>query len=287
MNALSRLNSVLDLIGRYDVFLVDQFGTLRDEERAYPGAVEALLALRASGARVYILSNSGRRAAVNAARLLDYDIPQDAYDALVTSGELGWRMLAEGRVPGLGRAERILLVERAGHGSLLHGLDVRPMTNGADADLVVIAGSDGDRRTLDSYADQLGAAARAGVPALCLNPDRTMLTARGQAFGAGRIAELYQSLGGMVTWLGKPYPDVYEHILAAACVTDRARVVGIGDSLEHDVAGARRAGCAGWLVLTGIAEGWDASAVSAEAARFGTAPDGLLVRFGGGKLSGG
>ncbi len=36
-----------------------------------------------------------------------------------------------------------------------------------------------------------------------------MLTAEGTAFGAGRIAELYQELGGTVRWIGKPFADIY------------------------------------------------------------------------------
>jgi HAD superfamily hydrolase (TIGR01459 family) len=271
---------VLDLIGRYDVFLVDQFGTLRDETRVYPGAVEALLRLRASGARVVILSNSGRRAAVNAARMLDYGIPGDAYDLLVTSGELGWRLLAEDRAP-VGRgARRCLILERTGHGSLLHGLRIAPVADGARADLVIIAGSDGDRRPLEFYASLLRPAASAGVPALCLNPDRTMLSPVGQVFGAGRIAELYQELGGTVAWIGKPYRDIYDFVLAALGDVDRARVAGVGDSIEHDVAGAQRAGLHGWLVRTGIAEGLDDAALRVEAARVEAQPDGVLERFG-------
>jgi ribonucleotide monophosphatase NagD (HAD superfamily) len=87
-------------------------------------------------------------------------------------------------------------------GMLHDGLDLRSVS-ASDADLVLIAGSEGERRTLGSYAEELAPLARAGVPAMCLDPDRTMLTPRGFAFGAGQIAELYQRLGGAVTWIGQ------------------------------------------------------------------------------------
>ncbi|MGH7209952.1 MAG: hypothetical protein ACREF1_00620, partial [Acetobacteraceae bacterium] len=55
-----------ELARRFDVFLVDQFGVLTDGVRLYPGALGALRALRAAGRRIALLSNSGRRARLNA-----------------------------------------------------------------------------------------------------------------------------------------------------------------------------------------------------------------------------
>ena len=64
-----------ELARRFDVFLVDQFGVLTDGVRLYPGALDALRALRAAGRRVALLSNSGRRASLNAERLAAMGIP--------------------------------------------------------------------------------------------------------------------------------------------------------------------------------------------------------------------
>jgi HAD superfamily hydrolase (TIGR01459 family) len=170
---------------------------------------------------------------------------------------------------------RCLLLERDGDGSLLDGLGLRTVPAGV-ADLVVIAGSEGERRPLAAYAELLAPLARDGVPALCLNPDRVMLTPLGPAFGAGRIAELYEEMGGRVTWIGKPYPAIYAAVLAALGDPLRARVAGIGDSVEHDIAGARGAGCGPWLVRTGIAAGLDDAEIAAECRRRGALPDGIL-----------
>ncbi len=274
---------MLDLIGRYDAFLIDQFGTLRDGAKLYPDVVPALRRLREGGARTVLLSNSGKRAAANAARLAQDGVPQDAYDLFVTSGEVAWRMLAEDRVPAARGARRCLLLERDGDGALLHGLGLRPVVDAAQAQLVVIAGSEGDRRSIADYSALLRPAARAGVPALCLNPDRTMLTPSGPAFGAGRIGELYERLGGEVTWIGKPHPAIYDYTLAALGEVELDRVAGIGDSIEHDIAGAQAAGCQGWLVLTGIVQDADEPTLRAEAERVGAEPDGLLRAFGLGR----
>lgn len=55
-----------------------------------------------------------------------------------------------------------------------------------------------------------------------------------------------------------------------------ARVAGVGDSVEHDIAGAKAAGCDAWLVRAGIIAEWDDSAIEAEFDRWGVLPDGIL-----------
>ena len=276
---MRHLPSVIGLLPLYDAFLLDQFGTLHDGAQLYPGVPEALQAMRAAGKRLAVLSNSGKRSADNARRLARMGLPETLFDAVVTSGEVAHALLAAGRIEAARGATRCLLLERDGDGRLLDGLGLQAVPAEA-AQLVVIAGSEGERRTLDSYAEQLAPLARAGRPALCLNPDKIMLTPSGPAFGAGRIAALYESLGGQVTWIGKPYPAIYAATLEALGSPQPARVAAIGDSIEHDIAGARAAGCAAWLVRTGIAAGQDAATRAAEYRHHGAIPDGILDSFG-------
>jgi HAD superfamily hydrolase (TIGR01459 family) len=267
------------LLEHYDSFLVDQFGTLHDGVALYSGAASALAQMRAAGKRIVLLSNSGRRSAANAARLAGMGIPPTAYDLFVTSGEVAADLLAQGKIPAAHGARNCLLLERAGDGALLDGLGLTAV-GPDDAELVIIAGSEGDRRPLEWYAALLAPLARRGIPALCLNPDRIMLTPSGPAFGAGRIAEAYMELGGAITWIGKPHPAVFHAALAAIGNPDPARVAVIGDSVEHDIAGARGVGCGAWLLRAGIIKGWNAIAIEAECARFGVMPDGLLAALG-------
>lgn len=273
-----RLPGVAALARAYDALLVDQFGTLHDGVRPYPGAADALRRLRDAGTGVVLLSNSGKRAARNAERLARMGIGPGLYDRFVTSGEAGWRMLAEGRVPGAPGVRRCLLLSRDGDRSVLDGTPVQT-AGPAEAELVVIAGSEGERRPLSDYEALLGPLAARGVPALCLNPDRTMLTPDGPAFGAGRIAEAYAALGGAVTWVGKPHPAIYAEALAALGGPAPGRVAGVGDSVEHDVAGARGAGCPAVLLRAGILAGADDAAVEAECAARGVWPDALAEGF--------
>ncbi|WP_246697619.1 HAD hydrolase-like protein [Rhizobium sp. G21] len=56
-------------------------------------------------------------------------------------------------------------------------------------------------------------------------------------------------------------------------------VVCIGDSLEHDIAGAKSVGLASCLVRTGILSGASAKDLESLAARYGATPDFVMTEF--------
>ena len=257
-------------------FLVDQFGTLHDGARPYPGALEALRLLRRDGARVVLLSNSGKRSAANEARLHRIGFPPDSYDAFLSSGEAAWHTLRARHETGL---RTCLLLSRDGDEAAIDGTGLRRVMRAEDAELVLIAGSEAERIGLAAYERLLAPAARRGVLAICSNPDRLMLVNGGIAPGAGQIAALYERLGGLVTWIGKPHPPIYRSALALLGDPAPARVWGIGDSVEHDIAGARAAGCRTALVVTGIAAGLGDAALSTELAQHDARLDARLPAF--------
>jgi len=272
--------SLKDLARRHDVFLIDQFGVLHDGRSAYPGAIQALSALKRTGATIVLLSNSGKRTGPNEDRLLGLGFIAGSWDYFLTSGEVAWRMFsgATGDTA-LPPRVRVLLLARDNDLTAVDGLDVELTPRGEDADLVLIAGSEGEHVTLDCYRARMAPAARRGIPAFCTNPDKIMLTRSGQRFGAGRIAEIYEELGGGVTWIGKPFREIYDEALLDAGLPPLARVVAIGDSVEHDIAGANGAGIAAALVRTGIAAGISDEALNQLIARHEARPDYILPGF--------
>ncbi|MGX9181615.1 MULTISPECIES: TIGR01459 family HAD-type hydrolase [unclassified Mesorhizobium] len=241
------------LVERYQVFLLDQFGVLHDGTNPYPGAVEALSALKRAGRTIVLVSNSGRRARPNEARLLKLGFQPGSWDQFVSSGEIAWRSFHEMAISGTLRPNtKCLLISREGDRSAIEGLPFALTGDGDDAELVLIAASEGDRYDIDHYRRLFAPAAMRQVPCFCTNPDKIMLTAVGPRFGAGQLADLYESLGGSVTRIGKPYTPIFDAALALAGNPDRSSVVCVGDSVEHDVAGGIGAGVATALVLSGI-----------------------------------
>ncbi|ESY25891.1 MULTISPECIES: TIGR01459 family HAD-type hydrolase [unclassified Mesorhizobium] len=250
---VEHLNGVNQLAERYDFFLLDQFGVLHDGASPYPGAVEALSALKRAGKTIVLISNSGKRAGPNESRLLKLGFEPGSWDHFVSSGEVAWEFFHDMAVSGkLLPHTKCLLISRDDDRSAIEGLPFALTKDGDDAGLVLISASEGDRYDLEHYRRLLAPAAVRQVPCFCTNPDKIMLTAVGPRFGAGRLADLYEDLGGSVTRIGKPYPTIFGAALAVAGNPDRSTVVCVGDSVEHDFAGGLAAGVATVLVLSGI-----------------------------------
>ncbi|TPM37818.1 TIGR01459 family HAD-type hydrolase [Mesorhizobium sp. B2-3-4] len=250
---VEHLDGIASLAQRYEVFLLDQFGVLHDGQAPYPGAVAALSALKRAGKTVALISNSGKRARPNEDRLLKLGFEAGSWDHFVSSGEVAWLLFHEMTATGALRpGTKCLLISRDGDRSAIDGLPFALTATGEDAELVLISASEGDLHDLDHYRELLAPAAARQVPCFCTNPDRIMLTAVGPRFGAGEIADLYESLGGSVTRIGKPYPAIFEAALALTSEPERQGVVCVGDSVEHDIAGGNGAGIATALVLSGI-----------------------------------
>ncbi len=268
-----------DVAARYDAFLVDQFGVLLDGTGPYPNAPAALARLAATGKPVILLSNSGKRAAPNAARLVSLGFARDSFRLVLSSGEAAWLALDQRIGVSLDRGTRVWLHGRDGDQSQIDGLDLVPVAVPAEAGLLLLAGSRGDEMTLADYEALLRPAAMGAVPMLCTNPDLEMLTPVGVRFGAGRIAECYVAIGGRVEWIGKPHPLIYAEAARLLPGIAPDRVLCIGDSPAHDVAGGRAAGHATALVLTGLCAGLSDADLRAHCKTAGAVPDFVLPSF--------
>lgn len=265
-----------ELAATYDAFLVDQFGVLLDGAAAYPWAAGGLSLLAATGKPVILLSNSGKRSEPNASRLTRLGFQREDFRLVLSSGEAAWRHLSHRAYP---QGTKVWLHARDGDTSAIDGLGLTLTDTPAEAALILLAGSQADTLSLDDYRQILTPAA-GKVPMLCTNPDLEMLTPQGPRPGAGRIAELYAELGGTVEWIGKPHPLIYAEAARLLPGIPAHRILCIGDSPAHDIAGGHRAGHKTCLVRTGLHAGAadvDLSALCL--AEAGVLPDHTLPRF--------
>lgn len=253
---------LIDLIERYEVFFVDQFGVLRDDQGVYPGAAEALLSLKQAGKTVVILSNSGRSGEYNAERFTKLGFSRESFDHFVTSGDAAYAVLSQHGSP-VRAGSKCLTISSGDDRNLADRLGMVNVETGEKADLVIISGSEAEHISMDAYADLLRPAAARGIPAICTNPDIHKLAGGGTAPGAGSIAQLYEKLGGPVRWFGKPHRDIYERALQLVGNPALNAIICIGDSIDHDILGASNVGLSSVLVETGILNNMPASVIEA------------------------
>jgi len=259
------------LINQFDLFLIDQFGVLHDGIAPYPGAINTLEKLKAKNKRVVVVSNSGKRASVNVSRLAKLGFKHTLFDNVITSGEVAFRRLAT-RLQG-SSIKSCFLISRDNDRSAIEGLDLRLEGNAHNADIIIISASEAEQYSEEDYRNQLSKAAKDRVPCLCTNPDKKMLTSSGIQFGAGRIASIYEQLGGSVEWIGKPHPAIYREIFSLQDDYDTNRILCIGDSTEHDIAGGQSVDLSTLLVMTGINTDLTADELQRQFKKYNATPD--------------
>ena len=271
---MSSLSRFVAIASSFRAVFFDQYGVLHDGRSAYPGAKEAMAVLKSRDVMVVVLSNSGRTGEANARRMASLGFGPDLYDFLITSGDVARNVLkTEGGPLSVVIGARCFTIASDDSDEFASALGLSSVTECSNADLVIISGSQADKVPLEEYRKLLAPAARRGAPCVCANPDKLMLTASGSAPGPGRIAEIYQELGGAVTWIGKPFPGIY-NVAADLCgVKDRCDILCVGDSIEHDTAGAHAFGSPVALVRTGILAGLTEKELAAEIGRHGVVPN--------------
>jgi HAD superfamily hydrolase (TIGR01459 family) len=277
---MKRINGLSEIADQFDLFLVDQYGVLHDGIAAYPGAIEGAARLASSGRKVVVLTNSGKSAAANRVRLVSLGFAGFSY-AVVSSGEVALQRAKAGVFgQGLAAGSDVCVIGRAGDTYAFSADDFTLVPRPEDAACLVIAGSDAPRTSLDTYRSALAAAAQIRVPAICVNPDITMIRDGALIPAPGAIARIYEALGGRVDYLGKPHRAIFQSAHALFDKVPANRVVMIGDSPEHDMAGAASMGFATLLVRTGIHRDLSEHELMRLCASQGAAPDFLIDRLG-------
>jgi HAD superfamily hydrolase (TIGR01459 family) len=205
----------------------------------------------------------------------------------MSSGEEAWQHLYRRDEPlyaALGR--KCLHIGSDRDLEMREGLELSFVDAPEDADFILNTGPAQWHDTIETYAPALRAACGRGLPMVCANPDLVVIHGGKPALCAGALAEHYEAIGGQVRWHGKPHPSVYDSCLGLLGISDRTRLLAIGDSLRTDIAGAANAGIDSLLIAGGVhaaefASGSeiDLGRVAAAVRESGTRPIGVAERF--------
>ena len=242
-----------EIASEYDGFILDLWGVVHDGTRPFPGVLECMEHLIAAGKRLVLLSNAPRRSDDVMRRIATIGLPERFYHGVMSSGEEAWQHLRNRDEPfyaALGR--RCLQIGSERDLEMREGLDYTFVETPAEADFILNTGPAEWDDTIETYAPVLQAAASRGLPMVCANPDLLVVHNDKPALCAGALAEEYERLGGRVRWHGKPHPSVYDSCLGLLGITDRRRLLAIGDSLRTDIAGAAGAGIDSLFIAGGI-----------------------------------
>ncbi|SFK26823.1 TIGR01459 family HAD-type hydrolase [Methylocapsa palsarum] len=267
------VHGLADLANGYDVILCDVWGVLHDGAQYSEKAADALARFRTKGGKVALITNSPNPSRIVRAQLELLGVPANAYDAIVSSGDVTLSMLAERAgeaVFHLGPPAETALFDE------LLAVSGKPQRRASleHADFVLCTGLvDPYGGKPSDYDPILGRMLAKRLDFICANPDIVVEIGGELSYCAGAIAERYAGMGGKVIEAGKPYAPIYDKAMRLISETnsgvapDRSRVLAIGDAMHTDIKGARAQKFDSLLVASGLHREQLQAAKGAELAR--------------------
>ncbi len=240
-----------DLATAYRALLCDVWGVVHNGAHAHAAATDALARYRSGGGSVLLITNAPRPNGGVASFLDHLGVPHDAYDDIITSGDVARGVLAarpDVRVFHVGPKRDLPLYD---------GLSLA-FVDEDQCDLISCTGLFNDEHeTPDDYQARFARWHARQLPMLCVNPDIVVERGDRLVWCAGALAERYRELGGETIVVGKPYAPVYEAALArlaaiAGTTVTAATVLAIGDGIDTDIRGAVGHGIDALFVTGGI-----------------------------------
>ena len=237
------IRSLSEISARYDALFVDLWGCVHNGVKALPEAVSALQTYRASGGKVVLVTNSPRPRAGVKKQLVHFEVPDDAWDTIATSGDsarsamyrgvVGTKVWHIGPPTDLKFFEPLNVVDDPVH---------IERVNLEDAEGMVCTGPFDSLADPDVMRPQFLLAKQYGLKLLCANPDIVVDRGDTREWCAGALAKLYSEMGGESLYFGKPHPPIYDlarrRLTSLGVDVPDQRILAIGDGVLTDIAGA-------------------------------------------------
>jgi HAD superfamily hydrolase (TIGR01459 family) len=245
------VDGLSSLSTNYDAVLSDVWGVIHNGVAATPEACDALIRFRAKGGTVALITNAPRPGAVVTKFLDKLNVPREAYDTIVSSGDVTRAVIS--KRPG----RNVFHIGPPRDLGIFDGLDLR-FVSIDEADYAVCTGlRDDESETPDSYREMLTRMRGRNLFMVCGNPDLVVERGNRLVYCAGAVADLYAEMGGEVLYAGKPHAPIYEECLSRVTSLrgrepERSKVLAIGDSVRTDLTGATRMGIDCLFVTAGI-----------------------------------
>ena len=225
---------------QYDAFFIDLWGVIHNGIKLYPGAVEVLENLYKINKRFVLMSNAPRPSKNVREFLSNLKMDKAFTNHVFTSGEAALRSLKNNIY---GKYFYHLGPER--DKSLFEGFE-KNKRRVKDAEFILCSGFlDDHENSLDYYRNLLKNHTK--LKMICTNPDLIVYRGSKREYCAGKLASIFEELGGKVIYFGKPYPEIYNF-----CIKKNEKILVIGDNIRTDIKGANNMKFDSLFVIDGI-----------------------------------
>ena len=245
---IKEIQSLLDLIDDYDLFLFDQWGVIHDGKNIFPKAEEVFLHLQNLKKQVVIISNSGKKSSDNISRMRKLGAKNTLNVPLITSGDVCRDLLVNKKnyFKNFGNKYFVIATEYP----LLSETQYQQVHNLEKSDFLLLCTT----TNFDEYNliyNIFLEAINLKLPLVCSNPDVLGISGEDVHPSTGDLAIKYKKMGGKTYIIGKPSDEIFEFALNRTGI-DKIKTLMIGDSLFNDIYGANQFNIDSLLITSGI-----------------------------------
>ncbi len=237
---IKKLEHLSEIFQEYDAFIIDLWGVMHNGVNLYNSAINAVRELQSNGKRIVFLSNAPRPTKKVVEFLKKMKMEDKFLRNVFTSGEAALNSLKQNK---FGKKFYHLGPKR--DDSLF--IDVKEnKTTLEESDFILCTGLfDEESENLQFYKDLLKNYVNKKL--VCTNPDLIVHRGGEEEYCAGKIAEIFENLGGKVIYFGKPHKEVY-----LSCLKTNQKTLVIGDNLRTDIKGANNMNLDSIFITSGV-----------------------------------
>ena len=237
---MKKLNHLSEVYKLYDVFIIDLWGVMHNGIELNSNAMKAVENLKKNNKKVIFLSNAPRPSSQVKIFLKKINMKEEYLKNIMTSGEASIHALKNNQFGknfyhlGPVRDESIFEDFKENRTSL------------ENCDFILCTGLfENKENSLDYYENLLKK--NLFKKFICTNPDLIVHRGEIKEYCAGKIAQIFEKIGGKVVYFGKPYKEIYK-----LCLKENEKVIAIGDNLRTDIKGANNMKIDSIFITSGV-----------------------------------
>ena len=200
-----KINNFSEVYEKYDSVICDIWGVIHNGQELFGSSVDCLFDLKNKGYPIILVSNAPRPGEEIKLMLEKMGLEKNCYDKIITSGDLTQKILNDGSL-----GQNCYHIGPDRDLKIFDGVGVNRVSFD-ESDFIFITGLFNDEEEDENtYLPLLEESKKRKLKLLCANPDIWVQRGSDLIPCAGAISKKYESIGGEVINIGKPFQPIFD-----------------------------------------------------------------------------